>query len=405
MAEQIDQIADLITNRVLDEVKVGRFYKFIMPNVVLVGEGATIKLGAEVQKLGKKRALIVTDRGITSLGLHSTTMSSLEQAGIEVEIFDGVKADPDTEVVEMGLKFAKEKGTDIVVGLGGGSPLDVAKAIAFLLTNPGTIRDYEGIELIGNHRQPLVAIATTSGTGSEVTANAVITDPAINKKMIISSHALVPDIAVVDPRLTKGIPAKVTAATGIDVLVHAIEAFISKGSITISSALAHRSIKMVAENLPLAVGNGEDMDARHRMAIASLMAGMAFSNVGLGACHATAHQLGTTYKIPHGIANGIMLPAVMTFNSLVCRDRLREIAAAMGERVEGLTDREAAARAIGAVKNLTAEVGLPTSIREVGGKEEDFRQMALNALEDPTLLSNPRQASLEDLIEIYRLAL
>ena len=405
MAEQIDQIADLITNRVLDEVKVGRFYKFIMPNVVLVGEGATIKLGAEVQKLGKKRALIVTDRGITSLGLHSTTMSSLEQAGIEVEIFDGVKADPDTEVVEMGLKFAKEKGTDIVVGLGGGSPLDVAKAIAFLLTNPGTIRDYEGIDLIGNHRQPLVAIATTSGTGSEVTANAVITDPAINKKMIISSHALVPDIAVVDPRLTKGIPAKVTAATGIDVLVHAIEAFISKGSITISSALAHRSIKMVAENLPLAVGNGEDMDARHRMAIASLMAGMAFSNVGLGACHATAHQLGTTYKIPHGIANGIMLPAVMTFNSLVCRDRLREIAAAMGERVEGLTDREAAARAIGAVKNLTAEVGLPTSIREVGGKEEDFRQMALNALEDPTLLSNPRQASLEDLIEIYRLAL
>jgi len=405
MAEQIDQIADLITNRVLDEVKVGRFYKFIMPNVVLVGEGATIKLGAEVQKLGKKRALIVTDRGITSLGLHSTTMSSLEQAGIEVEIFDGVKADPDIEVVEMGLKFAKEKGTDIVVGLGGGSPLDVAKAIAFLLTNPGTIRDYEGIELIGNHRQPLVAIATTSGTGSEVTANAVITDPAINKKMIISSHALVPDIAVVDPRLTKGIPAKVTAATGIDVLVHAIEAFISKGSITISSALAHRSIKMVAENLPLAVGNGEDMDARHRMAIASLMAGMAFSNVGLGACHATAHQLGTTYKIPHGVANGIMLPAVMTFNSLVCRDRLREIAAAMGERVEGLTDREAAARAIGAVKNLTAEVGLPTSIREVGGKEEDFRQMALNALEDPTLLSNPRQASLEDLIEIYRLAL
>lgn len=204
MAEQIDQIADLITSRVLDEVKVGRFYKFIMPNVVLVGEGATIKLGAEVQKLGKKRALIVTDKGITSLGLHSTTVNSLTQAGIEVEIFDGVKADPDTSVVEQGLKFAKEKGTDIVVGLGGGSPLDVAKAIAFLLTNPGTIRDYEGIELITNHRQPLVAIATTSGTGSEVTANAVITDPSRNKKMIISSSALVPDIAVVDPRLTKG---------------------------------------------------------------------------------------------------------------------------------------------------------------------------------------------------------
>lgn len=404
MAKQIDQIADLITTRVLDEVKVGRFYKFIMPNVVLVGEGATIKLGAEVKKLGKKHALIVTDRGITSLGLNSTTVNSLVQSGIEVEIFDGVRADPDTKVVEQGIKFAKEKGIDIVVGLGGGSPLDVAKAIAFLLTNPCSISDYEGIELINNHRLPLVAIATTSGTGSEVTANAVITDPARNKKMIISSSALVPDIAVVDPRLTKGIPAKVTAATGIDVLVHAIEAFISKGSITISSALAHRSIMMVAENLPLAVGNGEDMDARHRMAIASLMAGMAFSNVGLGACHATAHQLGTTYKIPHGVANGIMLPAVMTFNSLVCRDKFREIASAMGERVEGLTDREASMKAIAAVKNLTREVGLPTSIREVGGKEEDFKQMAQVALEDPTLLSNPRQASLEDLIEIYRLA-
>lgn len=404
MVEKIDQITSLITNKVLDEVMVGRFYKFIMPNVVLVGEGATIKLGQEVQKLGTKHALIVTDPGIIKLGLHNTTVNSLIKAGIKVEIFDQVKPDPDTEIVERGIQFAKEKGIDIIVGLGGGSPLDVAKAIAFMLTNPGTIHDYEGIDLIHNHRLPLVAIATTSGTGSEVTANAVITDPKLNKKMIISSSALVPDIAVVDPRLTRGIPPKVTAATGIDVLVHAIEAFLSKNSITISSALAHRSIKMVAENLPLAVGNGEDMDARHRMAIASLMAGMAFSNVGLGACHATAHQLGTTYKIPHGVANGIMLPAVMTFNALVCRDRLREIAAAMGERVEGLTDREASLKAIAAVKNLIGEVGLPTSIREIGGKESDFPQMAKFALEDPTLLTNPRQASLEDLIEIYRLA-
>jgi alcohol dehydrogenase len=404
MTEQIDEIANLITNRVLDEVKVGRFYKFIMPNVVLVGEGATIKLGSEVQKLKTKHALIVTDRGITKLGLHGTTVNSLKQAGIEVEIFDAVKPDPDTEVVAEGISFAKGKGIDIVVGLGGGSPLDVAKAIAFLLTNPGSIHDYEGIDLIHNHRLPLVAIATTSGTGSEVTSNAVITDPKRNKKMIISSSALVPDIAVVDPRLTRGIPPKVTAATGIDVLVHAIEAFISKNSITISSALAHRSIMMVTENLPLAVGNGEDMDARHRMAIASLMAGMAFSNVGLGACHATAHQLGTTYKIPHGVANGIMLPAVMTFNSLVCRDRLREVASAMGEPVEGLTDREASLKAIAAVKTLIQEVGLPSSIREVGGSEADFPQMAQYALQDPTLLSNPRQAGLEDLIAIYRLA-
>ena len=398
---QLDDLTDIISERVMDEINVGRFYKFNMPSDVLVGPGSTIKLGKEAKKLGKK-ALLVTDQGILDLGLHSTTVNSLEKEGIDIEIYAGVKPDPTDKIVLEGVKFAREKGIDFVVGLGGGSALDVAKTIAFLLCNSGEISEFEGVDKIRDHRLPLVAIATTSGTGSEVSAATVITDTASNKKMVISSASLIPDIAVVDARLTKGIPAKITAATGIDVLVHAIEAYISKNSITISRALAYHSIRYVAENLPLAVGNGEDLEARHRMSVASLMAGMAFSNVGLGACHATAHQLGTTYKVPHGIANAIMLPAVMEYNALVASRRLGQIAVAMGERVEGLSEREKAQQAITAVRRLIKDLGIPEIISAVGGNERDIDKMAKDALNDPTLESNPRQADYEDIVNLYK---
>jgi alcohol dehydrogenase len=399
---ELDKIAGIVTDKVVNEMRVGRFYRFLMPATVLVGEGATIKLGEEMQRLNVKRALIVTDKDLVRLGLTVTTVNSLERVGIEVWVFDNVLSDPTEEMVYDGLRMAKEKDVDVIVGIGGGSPIDVAKAISIMVTNEGDISDYEGVDKVKNNRLPLVAIATTAGTGTEVTSAAVITNVKQNKKMVIIDRALIPDIAVVDPRLTLGIPPRVTAATGFDVLSHAIEAYCSVNSITISNALSHRAVMLVANNLRKAVGNGQNIEARHRMSVASLIAGIAFSNVGLGACHSTAHQIGTMYDLPHGVANAIMLPAVMEFNSLVRPDKMKEIAAAMGERVENLTDREAAKVAVRSVRELAEDLGLPTRLSEVGGKEEDFSEMARQAFEDPTLAANPRKASVEDIIKLYK---
>ena len=360
--KDVSKIKDMVYDQIVDEIGLDYFYKFIMPEEVLVGPGSTIKLGENAKELGNS-ALIITDQGIIDLGLHKTTVKSLQKAGVKIHIFDQVESDPDDKVVARGVEAAQEKNVDIIIGLGGGSSLDVAKAVAFMITNPGQISDYEGDDKIKNPALPLIGIATTAGTGSEVSAATVITDSRINKKMVISSHYLVPKIAVVDAKLTKGLPASITAATGIDVLVHAVEAYLSQNSITISRALADHSIEYVVENLPIAVGNGNDIEARHRMCIASLMAGMAFSNVGLGACHATAHQLGTTYNIPHGVANAIMLPSVLRFNKLVSKKQIAELAHVVGARTEGLTTREAAEKVITEIELLIANINLPQKKR------------------------------------------
>ncbi len=403
-AKTLNKITELIADKVNNEMKLGRFYRFIMPPVILVGEGSTLKLGEEVRRLNVGKILLVTDNDILRLGLTKTTESSLKSAGLEVEIFSDVKSDPTDEMVKKALVIAKDKNIDAVIGLGGGSPLDVAKAVAFMMVNDGDISAYEGVGFIKNGRLPLIAVATTAGTGTEVTQASVITNTQKDKKMVIFDRALVPDIAVVDPRLTVGIPPKVTSATGIDVLAHAIECFCSINSITISNALSHRAIRLTSEHLRMAVGNGDDIVARHRMAVASLIAGIAFSNVGLGACHATAHQVGTTYHVPHGVANAIMLPSVLKYNSLVRPDKMKEIAEAMGENVHEMTDRKAAEIAVRAVRELVEDIGLPSRLKDVGAKESDFDHMAQNALKDPTLASNPRKATLEDIIGIYKSA-
>ncbi|SIQ19428.1 iron-containing alcohol dehydrogenase family protein [Halanaerobium kushneri] len=397
---ELNQIKEMVYDQVMEEAGLGYFYKFIMPEEVLVGPGCVRKIGKEAVELGNK-ALLVTDKGITNLNLHSSTVRSLEKNGVQIHIYDQVQSDPDDKVIMEGVRTARDKNVDFIVAIGGGSSLDAAKAISFMLNNPEPISQYEGADKIENPGLPLIAIATTAGTGSEVSVSTVVTDSKRNKKMVISSKYLVPKIAVVDAELTSGLPASITAATGIDVLVHAVEAYLSKNSITISRALADHSVKYVVENLPLAVGNGENIEARHRMCIASLMAGMAFSNVGLGVCHATAHQLGTTYNIPHGVANAIMLPAVLKFNKLVSKKQLSELAHSLGAKIEGLTEREAAEAAIKEIKYLISDLGLPSSISEIGGSKDDFKSMARDALDDPTLATNPRKADLSDILKIY----
>jgi alcohol dehydrogenase class IV len=397
---EINKLKEMVYDQVLDEVGLGHFYRFIMPEEVLVGPGCARKVGKEAAELGKT-ALLVTDRGIIDLHLHNSIIRSLEKEDIEIKIFDQVQSDPDDKIIKNGVKFAEENNVNFIIGLGGGSSLDAAKAISFMINNPLPISQYEGSNKIKNKGLPLIAITTTAGTGSEVSASTVVTDSSKNKKMVISSKYLVPQIAVIDAKLTVGLPASITAATGIDVLVHALEAYLSKDSMTISRALADHSIKYVMENLAQAVGNGNDIEARHRMCIASLMAGMAFSNVGLGACHATAHQLGTTYKIPHGVANAIMLPSVLRFNKMVSKKEIAELAHVVGARTEGLTTREAAEAVINEIELLISELNLPQTIREIGGKKENFKSMAEDALNDPTLSTNPRQANLEEIITIY----
>lgn len=397
---EINKLKEMVYDQVLDEVGLGHFYRFIMPEEVLVGPGSARKVGKEAAELGDK-ALLVTDKGIIDLNLHNSILRSLEKENIEIHIFDQVKSDPDDSIIMNGVKFAKEKNVDFIIGLGGGSSLDAAKAISFMIKNPLPISQYEGSDKIKSKGLPLIAVATTAGTGSEVSASTVVTDSTKNKKMVISSKYLVPQIAVIDARLTVDLPASITAATGVDVLVHAVEAYLSKDSMTISRALADHSIKYVMENLAQAVGNGKDIEARHRMCIASLMAGMAFSNVGLGVCHATAHQLGTTYNIPHGVANAIMLPSVLRFNELVSKKQIAELAYPVGAKIDGLTTREAAEAVIKEIELLISDLGLPQTISEIGGKKEDFKSMAENALDDPTLTTNPRQADLEAIIKIY----
>jgi len=397
---EINKLKEMVYDQVLDEVGLGHFYRFIMPEEVLVGPGCARKVGKEAAELGKT-ALLVTDRGIIDLHLHNSIIRSLEKEDIEIKIFDQVQSDPDDKIIKNGVKFAEENNVNFIIGLGGGSSLDAAKAISFMINNPLPISQYEGSNKIKNKGLPLIAITTTAGTGSEVSASTVVTDSSKNKKMVISSKYLVPQIAVIDAKLTVGLPASITAATGIDVLVHVLEAYLSKDSMTISRALADHSIKYVMENLAQAVGNGNDIEARHRMCIASLMAGMAFSNVGLGACHATAHQLGTTYKIPHGVANAIMLPSVLRFNKMVSKKEIAELAHVVGARTEGLTTREAAEAVINEIELLISELNLPQTIREIGGKKENFKSMAEDALNDPTLSTNPRQADLEEIITIY----
>lgn len=394
------KIKDQVYDQVLDEIDLNYFYRFIMPEEVLIGPGCVRKIGNEAKELGNK-ALLVTDKGIIDLNLHKQVVRSLTKKNIDVYLYDEVQSDPDDKIISNGVKKAKEKNVDFIVGLGGGSSLDAAKAISFMLKNPKPISKYEGSNKIKNPGIPLIAIATTAGTGSEVSVSTVVTDSKKNKKMVISSKFLVPQIAVVDAELTTNLPSSITAATGIDVLVHAVEAYLSKNSITISRALADHAVKYVIKNLPLAVGNGTDIEARHRMCIASLMAGMAFSNVGLGICHATAHQLGTMYNVPHGVANAIMLPEVLRFNELVSKKQISELAHSVGAKVEGLTLRESAEAVIKEIEYLISDLDLPTSIEEIGGNKKDLKSMARDALEDPTLTSNPRQANLEDIVKIY----
>ncbi len=380
-------------------------FTFYMPQISLMGEGSLGDAGREIASLGFKKALIVTDKDLVKIGLIGNLTDVMEENGIEYVVYDGTKPNPTVGNVDDGLRVLRNNSCDFVISFGGGSPHDCAKGIAILATNGGDIRDYEGVHKSAKPQLPLVAINTTAGTASEMTIFSIITDEERHIKMALVDKHMTPIIAVNDPALMVAMPESLTAATGMDALTHAVEAYVSVASTPVTDTCALKAVSLIAENLRAAVKNGKDMNARDKMAYAEYLAGMAFNNAGLGYVHAMAHQLGGFYDLPHGVCNAVLLPHVEEFNASVSAERLGDIAEAMGENISGLTEREAAEKALTAIRSLSEDIGIPAGLKDLGADEKDIPLLAENALKDACGGTNPRKASHEDICGIFRNAM
>ncbi|ORT50249.1 alcohol dehydrogenase [Vibrio sp. qd031] len=378
---------------------------FFIPSVNLMGTGCLSDAINSVQSLGYKKALIVTDSVLNQIGIVAKVTSLLEQVGVESVVFDQTKPNPTVENVNDGLAMFKQGQCDSVISLGGGSPHDCAKGIALLVTNGGEIKDYEGVDQSTKPQAPLIAINTTAGTASEMTRFCIITDDARHVKMAIVDKHVTPIISVNDPELMLAKPASLTAATGMDALTHAIEAYVSVAATPVTDAVAIKAIEMVQANLRQAVSNGDDITARDNMAYAQFMAGMAFNNASLGYVHAIAHQLGGYYDLPHGVCNAVLLPHVQQYNTQVSSARLRDVAKAMGVDVTAMNDTEAAEAGIEAIRQLSKDVNIPAGLEELGVKKDDFDILAQNALKDACGFTNPKQATHDEIVEILSTAM
>ena len=371
----------------------------------MLGVGSLSAATRMMAEYGFRRPLIVTDNWLTKSGMVGNVQKVLEEHGIFSVIYDGPQPNPTTENVAAGLKLLKEHNCDSVISLGGGSLHDCAKGIALVATNGGDIRDYEGIDRTAKPQLPMFAINTTAGTASEMTRFCIITDEVRHIKMAIVDKHVTPLLSVNDPSLMLGMPKPLTVATGMDALTHSIEAYVSTAATPLTDACALKAITMIAENLPLVVEDGNNKKAREAMAYAQFLAVMAFNNASLGYVHAMAHQLGGFYNLPHGVCNAILLPHVQAFNSKVAAARLRDYAAAMGENVTGKNDKEGAEVCINAIRELAKKVNIPEGLSGLNVKDEDIPELARNALKDACGLTNPIQATHEEIVAIYRAAM
>ena len=377
---------------------------YFLPTRNVFGEGAVQEAGDLVKSLGAKKCLIVTDRYLGQIGMADRVQGILKKAGIGACIFAGAEPNPTDKNVEAGARFYQENECNSIISLGGGSSHDCAKGIGLVAANGGQIADFEGVDKSSKPMIPLMAINTTAGTASEITRFCIITDTSRKVKMAIVDWRVTPQIAINDPELMKGMPPSLTASTGMDALTHAIEAYVSTDANPLTDAAAIMAIKMIAHYLPKAVANGNYMKARDKMAYAQYLAGIAFNNASLGYVHAMAHQLGGFYNLPHGVCNAILLPYVESYNLIGNMNRFRDVAQAMGVQVEGISVTCAAEKAIEAIKKLSRQLEIPTDLKQLGVREEDFGIMADNAKKDVCQLTNPRTATREQVIEIYRQA-
>lgn len=378
---------------------------FFIPSVNLMGAGCLADAVKTIQSYGFKKALVVTDAPLVKIGVVKRVTDLLSSQGVDCVLFDGVHPNPTTTNVAAGLALLQANACDCVISLGGGSPHDCAKGIALVAVNGGEIKDYEGLDRSGKPQLPLIAINTTAGTASEMTRFCIITDESRHVKMAIVDKHTTPILSVNDPELMLLKPAGLTAATGMDALTHAIEAYVSTAATPITDACALKAVEIVSQSLRQAVQHGDDIGAREQMAYAQFLAGMAFNNASLGYVHAMAHQLGGFYDLPHGVCNAILLPHVQAYNKQVSAKRLGDIARAMGENTAGLSDDAAADVCLTAIRKLSVDVGIPTGVAQLGAKEEDIPTLAANALKDACGLTNPKQPTFDEVCAIYRAAL
>jgi alcohol dehydrogenase len=380
-------------------------FGFYIPSVTLLGLGAASEAGEQAKALGAKHPLIVCDIGLVKFGVADQIKGYITAAGLQATIYSGAVPNPTDTCVREGVKAYKDNKCDGIVTLGGGSSHDTGKGIGLMIANGGDIRDYEGVNKSTKPMPPFLAINTTAGTGSEMTRFCIITNSDTHVKMAIVDWRVTPSIAIDDPLLMVGMPPALTAATGMDALTHAVEAYVSTIANPITDACAIKAIELIAKYLRPAVANGTNLEARDKMAYAEYLAGMAFNNASLGYVHAMAHQLGGFYNLPHGVCNAILLPEVSAFNKIACPERFADIAIALGEKVDGLHPVDAADVAIAAIRKLSKDVGIPQGLAGLGVKEADFEVMGTNAKKDACQFTNPRLANLEQVKGIFKAAL
>lgn len=375
-------------------------YAFFMPNISLMGPGCVNKIAEEITSRGLKKALIVCGKRSSKSEEFKGVTDLLEENNIDYVVYPGSIPNPTVKSVMDGVEILKENDCDFVISYGGGSPHDCAKGIALVATNGGNIKDYEGVNKSSKPQLPLISINTTAGTASEMTVFSIITDEERHVKMAIVDKNVTPILAVNDPELMVSMPKSLTAATGMDALTHAVEAYVSTAATPVTDACAQKAIELINDHLRNAVEDGNNMEARDMMAYAEYLAGMAFNSASLGYVHAIAHQLGGFYDLPHGVCNAILLPEVQVFNSTVCSAKLKDVAKFMGVETKNMSDEEGAKACIEVIRKLSSDIDIPAGLKELGVKVEDFDILADNALKDACGLTNPIKATHQDVKDI-----
>ncbi len=378
--------------------------RFILNEVSYFGAGSRKELSQELKRMNLKKALVCTDKGLLKVGTAKMVTDVLDEAGFPYEIYSEIKPNPTVTNVQQGVEAFKASGADCLIAIGGGSSIDTAKGIGIVSNNPefSDVVSLEGVAPTKHKSVPIIALPTTAGTGAEVTINYVIIDEKRQAKMVCVDPNDIPAVAIIDPELMYSLPKGLTAATGMDALTHAIEGYITKGAWVMSDMYELQAIKMIAENLPLAVDEPTNPVGREGMALAQYIAAQAFSNVGLGLVHGMAHPMGSLHDIPHGVANALLLPTIMEFNMPTRIDRFGVIAEAMGVDTKGMTPEQAAQAAVDAVRALSIRVGIPQHLTDLGITEKDIPALAAQAIADVCTPGNPRDVTEAEIVELYK---